>query len=80
MVSPVKGRAVIDMKTVQANIELIPDLLAAHTITGYDTVVTNLGCGKAIVVSKVLQSRNYSVMMIREVIHQATQFVLVWPS
>ena len=72
-------RAAIDMKTtVQANIELIPDLIVAHGIAGNDTVATYLECGK-LIVSKVLQSRNHPVMMIREVIyviHQATQFGL----
>ena len=83
MVSPVRDRAVIDMNsTVQANIELMPDLLAAHGITGCDTVATYFGIGKAIAL-KVLRSRKYPLNMIGDVasdlpdaIHQATQFVL----
>ena len=68
--------------TVQANIELMPDLLAAHGITGCDTVATYFGIGKGIAL-KVLRSGKYPLNKIgditsdlSDVTKQATQFVL----
>ena len=83
MISPVKGRAVIDMnKTVQSNIEIMPDLLAAHGITGCDTVAIYFGIGKGIVL-KILRTGKYPLSVIgdttsdiSDVIEQATRFVL----
>ena len=41
MVSPIRGRAVIDINaTVYLHRDIIPDLLAAHGLTGCDTVAT----------------------------------------
>ena len=48
MVSPIRGRAVIDINaTVDLHRDIIPDLLAAHGLTGCDTVATYFGIGKA---------------------------------
>ena len=48
IVSPIRGRAVIDINaTVDLHRGIIPDLLAAHGLTGFDTVATYFGIGKA---------------------------------
>ena len=48
MASPIRGRAVIDINaTVDLHRDIIPDLLAAHGLTGCDTVATYFGIGKA---------------------------------
>ncbi len=44
MVSPIRDRSVID---INATRDIIPDLLAAHGLTGCDTVATYCGIGKA---------------------------------
>ncbi len=47
MVSPILGHAVIDIKaTVDLHRAIIPYLLAAHGLTGCDTVATYFGIGK----------------------------------
>ena len=47
MVSPIRGRTVIDINaTVDLHRAIIPDLLAAHGLTGCDTVPTYFGIGK----------------------------------
>ena len=47
MVSPILGHAVIDINaTVDLHRAIIPDLLAAHGLTGCDTVATYFGIGK----------------------------------
>lgn len=56
--SPLKGRATIDIDaTVQENLSIIPGLLAAHALTGCDTVASHYGIGKGIVL-KVLRAGN----------------------
>ncbi len=48
MVSPILGHAVIDSNaTVDLDRAIIPDLLAAHGLTGCDIVATYFGIGKA---------------------------------
>ena len=48
MVSPIRGRVVVDINaTVDLHRDIIPDLLAAHGLTGYDTVATYFGIGKS---------------------------------
>ena len=43
MVSPIRGRVVIDINaTVDLYRDIIPDLLAAHLLIGCDTVATEL--------------------------------------
>ena len=55
MESPMKGRAVIDIDaTVCENLSIIPGLLAAHALSGCDTVASHYGIGKGIVL-KVLR-------------------------
>ena len=47
MASPIRGRAVIGIiATVDLHRDIIPDLLAAHGLTGCDTVATHFGMGK----------------------------------
>ena len=49
MVSPILGHAVIDINaTVDLHRAIIPYLLAAHGLTGCDTVATYFGIGKAV--------------------------------
>ena len=44
IVSPIRGRAVIDINaTGDLHSGIIPDLLAAHGLTGFDTVATYFG-------------------------------------
>ncbi len=44
MASPIRGRAVIGIiATVDLHRDIIPDLLAAHGLTGFDTVATYFG-------------------------------------
>ena len=48
MVSPIRGRAVININaTVDLHRDIIPDLLAAHGLTGCGTVATYFGIRKA---------------------------------
>lgn len=83
MVSPIQGRAVIDINaTVDQHHELIPDLLAAHGLTGCDTVATYFGIGKAAAL-RVLRAGTEHLSYIgdtscvlSEVITQATPFIL----
>lgn len=47
MVSPIRGRSVIDINaTIDQHRGIIPDLLATHRITGCDTAATYFGIGK----------------------------------
>ena len=56
MESPLRGRAVIDIDaTVQNNISIIPGLLAAHVLSGCDSVASYYGIGKGIAL-KVLRA------------------------
>ena len=48
MASPISGRTVIDIAaTVDKHKCIIPNLLAAHALTGCDTVACTFGIGKA---------------------------------
>ncbi|PIK44208.1 hypothetical protein BSL78_18950 [Apostichopus japonicus] len=81
MVSPIQGRAVIDINaTVDQHHELIPDLLAAHGLTGCDTVATYFGIGKAAAVLRAgtepLSYIGDTSSVLSEVITQATPFIL----
>ena len=56
MESPVKERSIIDIKsTVERHAEIIPYILAAHAVSGCDTVACYYGIGKGKVL-KVLKS------------------------
>ena len=49
MVSPINDREVIDINaTVNQHRKIIPNLLAAHGLTGCDTVATYFGIGKTV--------------------------------
>jgi len=82
MVSPVKGRAAIDIRaSVEKHHEIIPDLLATHGLTGCDTVATYFGIGKGIAL-KVLRTGRHSLSFlgdtsvhISEIRKQATLFM-----
>ena len=59
MTSPIRDRAVIDInRTVRNNFGLMSNLLAAHGLTGCDTVATFFGIGKGIAL-KVLKTNCY---------------------
>jgi len=83
MVSPIHGRAVIDINaTVDQHREIIPDLLATHGLTGCDTVATYFGIGKAVAL-RVLRAGVHALSYIgdtsrvlSEVTSQATPFIL----
>ena len=83
MVSPIRGRAVIDINaTVDLHRDIIPDLLAAHGLTDCDTVATYFGIGKAAAL-RVLTSGvhrltyvGYTSRIMSEVTAQATPFIL----
>ena len=56
MVSPIRGRSVIDInESVDKNRAIMGDLLAAHGLTGCDKVATYHGIGKGVAL-KVLRS------------------------
>lgn len=83
MMSPIKGRAVIDVnETVEKHYDIMDNLLAAHGITGCDTVATYFGIGKGVAL-KVLRSKKYSLKYVGDInsaltngIQQARQFLL----
>lgn len=83
MVSPIHDRAVIDIDaTVEKHRAIIPDLLAAHGLTGCDTVASYHGIGKGIAL-KVLRSGQHSLSCLGDsskplshVTKQATKFML----
>ena len=83
MVSPICGRAVIDINaTVVLHRDIIPYLLAAHGLTGCDTVATYFGIGKAAAL-RVLTSGVHALTyvsdtsrILSEITAQATPFML----
>ena len=83
MVSPIRSRAVIDINaTVDLHRDIIPYLLAAHGLTGCDTVATYFGIGKAAAL-RVLTSGVHAIThvgdtcrILSEVTGQATLFIL----
>jgi len=57
MTSPIEGRSFLDIKaSVETHKQVIPDLLAAHALTGCDTVASPHGIGKMTAL-KVLRSQ-----------------------
>ena len=83
MVSPIRDRAVIDINaTVDLHRDIIPDLLAAHGLTGCDTVATYFGIGKAgslIVLTSGVHALTFvsdTSRILSEVTAQATPFIL----
>ena len=83
MVSPIRDRAVIDINaTVDLHRDIIPDLLAAHGLTGCDTVATYFGIRKAAAL-RVLTSGVHALTyvgdrrrILTEITAQATPFIL----
>ena len=83
MVSQIRGRALININaTVDMHRDIIPDLLAAHWLTGCDTVATYFGMGKAAAL-RVLTSAAHALTYVgdtsripSEVTVQATPFIL----
>ena len=76
-----QGRTTIDIKaTVNNNRDIIPDLLAAHVLSGCDTVAYLWGVGK-VTVLKVLSSGKHLTKLgqlpveMADVIDEATHFV-----
>ena len=83
MVSPIRGRTVIDIhESVDKNRAIMGDLLAAHGLTGCDTVATHHGIGRGVVL-KVLRSATLSlskvgdmILYVEEALEQSTSFML----
>ena len=82
MTSPVQQRSTIDIKaTVEKHQAIVPGLLAAHALSGCDTVPTYFGIGKGTVL-KILNAAPDSLTMLgslnaslSEVVHQSTKFI-----
>ena len=83
LVSPIRGRTVIDInESVDKNRAIMGDLLAAHGLTGCDTVATYHGIGKGVAL-KVLRSETLSLskvgdmtLSVEEALEQSTSFML----
>ena len=83
MVSPIKGRSFIDINTsVDRNRTVMSNLLAAHGVTGCDTVATYHRIGKGVAL-KVLRSNKHTLSSVGDVnssvedaVQQATKFML----
>ena len=79
---PVQQRSTIDIKaTVEKNHVIVPGLLAAHALSGCDTVPTYFGIGKGTAL-KILNAAPYSLTvlgslnaLLSEVVHQSTMFI-----
>ena len=64
MVSPIAGRSMIDINaTANQHRDIIPNLLAAHGLTGCDTVAPYFGIGKSVALN-VLRSGVHSLSSI----------------
>ena len=83
MTSPIRERTVIDINaSVDKNRTIMDNLLAAHGLTGCDTVAMYHGIGKGVTL-KVLRTSNLSLskigditVSIEEDVVQATHFIL----
>ena len=83
MVLPIRGRAVIDINaTVDLHRDIITYLLAAHGLSGYDTVATNFGIGNAAalrVLTSSVDALTYvgdASRILTQVTARATPFIL----
>ena len=82
MESPVQDRASVDIKaTALEHSSIIPDILAAHALSGCDTTACYFGIGKGTVI-KVLQSGKVSLTCVGDdqsdfesVLKVSTEFV-----
>ena len=82
MVSPIHGRSIIDINaTVNQDLDIIPNLLAAHGLTGCDSVAPYFGIGKSVALN-VLRSGVHSLSFISDTnctlsdMSQATPYIL----
>ena len=83
MESPVHGRQTIDIRaTVKEHANILPNLLAAHRLSGCDTVAPCYGTGKMKIL-KTLQQGNHSLSCLGDsnanwpdVVKQAASFIL----
>ena len=83
MISPIRGRTVIDINaSVNKNPAVMEDILAAHGLTGCDTVATYHGIGKGIAL-KVLRSGGLSLSKVADITNsvqdalgQSTSFIV----
>jgi hypothetical protein len=83
MVSPIKGRALIDINSsVEKHQAVMNNLLAAHALTGCDTVATYFGIGKGVAL-KALKSNAHNLSKVgdtnsslQDAIQQSTRFML----
>ena len=83
VVSPIRCRAVIDINaSVDLHRDIIPDMLAAHGLTGCDTVATYFGILNAAAL-KVMTSGVHALTyvgdtsrILSEITAQATPFIL----
>ena len=83
MMTLVKGRAVIDINlSFEKSKDIMNDFLAAHGLTGCDTVVTFYGIWKDIAL-EVLGSSKYSISLLGDVsghlddiVQQTTAFIV----
>ena len=83
MVSPILGRSMIDINaTVNQHHDIIPNLLAAHGLTGSNTVAPYFGIGKSVALN-VLRSGVHSLSSIgdtnctlSDIMSQATPYIL----
>ena len=85
MVSPIQGRSVLDINAAaEERSSIVPDLLAAHGLTGCDSVASYFGVGK-VAALKVLRHGQCSLNLLgntggppfSEVVVQVTHFMLV---
>ncbi len=64
MESPLRGRHALDINaTSEANKSIVPGLLAAHAISGCDTVASYYGIGKGKAL-KVLKKGQYELSLL----------------
>lgn len=82
MVSPIHGRTVLDIcAAVEKHRTIVPDLLAAHGLTGCDTVGTYFGIGKGVALRTLKSGCSLSHLgeadkSVEEVMPQCTSFML----
>ena len=80
---PIHGRQTIDIRaTAKEHASILPNLLAAHRLSGCDTVAPCYGIGKMKIL-KTLKQRNHSLSCLGDsnanlpdVVKQATSFML----
>ena len=83
MISPIRGRTVIDINaTVDKNPAVMEDILAAHGLTGSETAATYHDIGKGIAL-KVLRSSGLSLSTVGDItssvqdaLGQSTSFIV----